>query len=215
MGYRGKVVEREEARRLRALGWTMPDIAAALSVSRSSVSLWARDVAVELGPRRLAPRLPNASERRKAAEIADLLDAGRARIGPLSERDLLIAGTALYAGEGSKTGHEVGFANTNPAMVELFCAWLRRFFEIDESRLRARLYLHQGLDLEEATAFWSRLCAIPLGHFQVPYRAIADPSLRLTKHVRGCVSVRYSCSRTHREVMGLVQALLRSSTIPG
>ena len=28
MGYRGKLSEREEARRLRARGWTMPDIAA-------------------------------------------------------------------------------------------------------------------------------------------------------------------------------------------
>jgi hypothetical protein len=36
------------------------------------------------------------------------LEAGRARIGQLSERDLLIAGTALYAGEGSKAGHAVG-----------------------------------------------------------------------------------------------------------
>jgi hypothetical protein len=168
---------------------------------------WARAVS--------APRVPNALERRKAAEIADLMEAGRAQIGSLSDRDLLIAGTALYAGEGSKTGHEVGFPNTNPEMVELFCAWLRRFFDIEETRLRARLYLHEGLDLEEATAFWSEVCAIPVRQFHAPYRAKADPSVRLTKHPRGCVSVRYSCSRTHRAVMGLAQALLRSSTIPG
>ena len=81
MGYRGKVAELEEARRLRALGRTMPDIASELGVSRSSVSLWTRDVAVEVGPRRVGPRQPNVLERRKAAEIADLLEAGRARIG--------------------------------------------------------------------------------------------------------------------------------------
>lgn len=34
--------------------------------------------------------------------------------------------------------------------------WLRRFFEIDESRLRVQLYLHQGLDLAEAVTFWSQ-----------------------------------------------------------
>ena len=86
MGYRGKVAERSEARRLRALGWTMPDIAAHLGVSRSSVSLWTRDVPVELGPRRRGPRQPNVLERRKAVEIAELLEEGRARIGVLSER---------------------------------------------------------------------------------------------------------------------------------
>jgi hypothetical protein len=193
----------------------MPDIAMELRVARSSVSLWTRDVPVELGPRRLGPRSPNALERRKTAEIADLLEEGRARIGALSERDLLIAGAALYAGEGSKTGHEASFANTNPAMVGMYCSWLRRFFDIDESRLRVRLYLHQGLDLGAATEFWSAITAVPISQFHAPYRAEADTSLRLTKHEHGCVTVRYSCARTHRAVMGVVQALLRSSTIPG
>lgn len=48
MGYRGKLVEQEEARRLRALGLTMPEIAAELRVSKGSVSLWTRDVAFEI-----------------------------------------------------------------------------------------------------------------------------------------------------------------------
>lgn len=133
MEYRGKLSEREEARRLRALGRTMPDIATALGVSRSSVSLWTRDVPVVLGPRRLRPRQPNVLERRKSAEIAELLEAGRARIGALSDRDLLIAGVARYAGEGSKRDGIVGFTNTDPSMVAFFCSWFRRFFDIDES----------------------------------------------------------------------------------
>jgi transcriptional regulator with XRE-family HTH domain len=216
MGYRGKVVEREEARRLRALGTTMPDIAAALGVSRSSVSLWTRDVPVERGPRRrLRPRVPNALERRKAAEIADLLDAGRVQIGSLSEREFLVAGAALYAGEGSKTGQAVGFANTDAAMVAFFCAWLRRFFDVDEGRLRVRLYLHKGLDIDTANAFWSSVTTIPIAQFRMPYRAEPDPSRRHNKYAHGCICVSYSCSRTHRAVMGLVRALLRSAAIPG
>jgi len=75
---------------------------------------------VALGPRRLGPRQPNVLERRKAAEIAHLLDEGRARIGILSERDLLIAGAALYAGEGTKADGIVAFANSDPAMVAFF-----------------------------------------------------------------------------------------------
>ncbi len=129
MGYRGKLLEREEARRLRELGWTMPDIAEELGVSRSSVSLWTRHIPVLPGRRRRAhPRPRIGLERRKQAEIAELLEAGRARIGELSDRDLLIAGTALYAGEGTKSGHIVGFANSDVRMVMLFCSWLRRFF---------------------------------------------------------------------------------------
>ena len=107
------------------------------------------------------------------------------------------------------------FANTDPAMVAFFCAWLRRFFDIDESRLRVRVYLHEGLDLDAAERFWSEVTGVPRTQFRAPYRAKADPTIRLTKHEHGCVYVRYSCSRTHREIMGLVRALLSSSAIPG
>ena len=216
VGYRGKVVEREEARLLRAEGWTMPDIALKLGVSRSSVSLWTRDVPFTAGPRRFVrPRQPNALERRKAGEIAEMLEEGRQRIGQLSDRDLLVAGTALYAGEGAKTDRQVLFANSDPRMIVGFMTWLRRCIGVEQSRLRVRLYLHEGLDLATATQYWSDLTGIPIHQFEAPYRAVPDPSIRTAKHVFGCASVRYSCSRTHRRIMGLVHALLGSEALSG
>jgi hypothetical protein len=217
MGYRGKLPERAQARRLRATGLPLADIAARLGVSKSSVSLWVRDVAVDPRPRstRGRSRAPNALQRRKQAEIAHLLDEGRDRVGQLSEREFLVAGIALYAGEGSRRDGEVRFVNSDPRMVAFFCSWLRRFFAIDESRLRVRLYLHEGLDLAAATAHWSEVTGIPESQFRKPYRAVADPSIRLTKHVHGCVSIGYSCSATHRSIMGLVGALLGGAAIPG
>ena len=217
MGYRGKLVERERARRLRATGLPMADIAARLGVSRSSVSLWVRDVPFEPRPRVTLGRRrePNALQRRKQAEIDRLLAEGRDRVGRLSEREFLVAGVALYAGEGSKGDGNVRFANSDPRMIGFFCSWLRRFFEIDESRLRVHLYLHQGLDLAAAIAYWSALTSIPPTQFLKPYRAVPDPSIRHAKHVHGCVSIRYSCSATHRTTMGLVAALLGDTAIPG
>jgi hypothetical protein len=100
-------------------------------------------------------------------------------------------------------------------MIVFFCYWLRRFFEVDESRLRVRLYLHEGLDLAAAIAFWSALTGIPPSQFGKPYRAVPDPSIRHAKHVHGCLTVSYSCSATHRSVMGLVSALLSNGAIPG
>ncbi len=212
MGYRGKMREQEEARCLRAEGLTMPAIAERLGVSRSSVSLWTRDVPFTPGPDwgryDRAPRGPNALQRRKADEIAHLRAEGLERIGRLSERDLLIAGTALYAGEGSKGDGCVSFANSHAGMVRLFARWLRTFFEVDEDRLRVRLYLHQGLDYESAVQHWGRVTGVPPQQFGAPYRAVPDPSIRRAKHVHGCAHMSYACSRTHRAVMGLVQALV-------
>jgi hypothetical protein len=101
-------------------------------------------------------------------------------------------------------------------MIVFFCRWLRRFFDVEESRLRLRLYLHEGLDLDAANEFWSHLTDIPVAQFGKPYRAVPDASIRQVKHVYGCAHVSYSCSRTHRGIMGLVRGLVGSpDALPG
>ena len=216
MGYRGKVEEQERAREMRAESMTLLDIAKELGVAKSSVSRWVRDVEFVPSPRRYgAQRRPHPFHEAKLAQIAQCDDEGLARIGTLCDDAFLAAGVALYAGEGSKTDGAVQFANTDERMVRLFCAWLRNYFEIDESRLRLRIYLHEGLDLEAAEQHWTQVTGIPIEQFMAPYRAVADATRRLNKHEFGCVYVSYSCSATHRRIMGLVRALLSSQAIPG
>jgi hypothetical protein len=216
MGYRGKQEEQEKARRMRAEGRTLADIASTLGVAKSSVSLWVRDVEFTPSPRRTgAQRRPHPFHERKLAEIADLDRQGRDRIGVLSHDAFLAAGTALYAGEGAKGDGFVMFANSDPAMVRFFCAWFRRYFDIDESRLRVRVYLHQGLDLDAAEEHWSGVTDVPRSQFIKRYRPAADGNFRKTKHEFGCAYVSYSSSLTHRAVMGLVRALLSNDAIPG
>jgi transcriptional regulator with XRE-family HTH domain len=216
MGYRGKLREQAQARELRAQNRTLQDIADLLGVSKSSVSLWVRDVPFTPSKRRYGPqRRPNRLHEEKLAQIAELNQAGLELIGTMSADAFLAAGVALYAGEGAKTDDAVKFANTDPAMIRFFCRWLRTFFVIDETRMRVCVYLHEGLDLEAAEAFWSEVTEVPRSQFRKPYRAVADASIRRNKHEYGCVYVVYSCSRTHRAVMGLVRALLSPGAIPG
>ena len=218
MGYRGKLAEQQRARDLRADGWTLAEIARELNVSKGSVSVWVRGVPFvprPADPRRAARRRePNALQRRKAAEVAALMDAGRDTVGTLTEREFLMAGIALYAGEGGKTERGVQFTNSDGRQIAFFCRWLRQFFDIEERRLRIRLYLHHELDLDAAIAYWCRVTQIPPEQFTKPYRAVTDGGIRTAKHVHGCATVGYSCARTHRAVMGLVAALL-SATDPG
>jgi hypothetical protein len=217
MGSRGKLAERQQARQLRRTGLPLAEIALRIGVSKSSVSLWVRDVEFSPLPRRPRGRrhAPNALQRRRQAEIDRLVEEGRAQVGRLSEREFLVAGVALYAGEGSKSDGRVRFVNSDPRMVIFFCAWLRHFYEIEEARLRLALYLHQGLDLTAAMAYWSACTGIPESQSTKPYRAVPDPSIRHAKHVHGCVAVGYSCSVTHRSIMGLVSALLGDAVLPG
>lgn len=215
MGYRGKVEQQEKARLLRSENRTLKEIAEILGVSKSSVSLWVRDMNVEIHQRRPGVRRSNKLHDAKLAQIEACNRLGIERIGQLSEDAFLAAGAALYAGEGGKTDKAVNFANTNADMMRFFCVWLRRHFAIDESRLRVRVYLHEGLDLDAAQAHWSAVTGVPLEQFNKPYRAVADASIRVAKHQFGCGYVDYHCARTHREIMGLVRALLASEAIPG
>ena len=216
MGYRGKLEAQEKARLMRAENMTLAAIAATLGVSKSSVSVWVRDVPFTPSKRRYGPhRRPHAQHLAKIRQIEELNELGIQRIGTLDEQAFLAAGVALYAGEGAKNDGNVMFANTDARMVSFFCAWLRHFFVIDESRLRIRVYLHEGLDLDAADQHWSEVTGVPRTQFRAPYRAAADPTIRTTKHENGCVYVNYGCSTTHRTIMGLIRALLSSQAIPG
>ena len=96
MGYRGKVEAQAQARALRAQGLTLLDIATALGVSKSSVSLWVRDVEFTPSPRRTgARRRPHPAHEAKLRQIDQLNAEGVARIGVLSEGAFLVAGVAL------------------------------------------------------------------------------------------------------------------------
>jgi hypothetical protein len=201
---------------MRAAGATLQHIATTLGVSNSSVSVWVRDVEFTPSPRRYgAQRRPHPAHEAKLQQIEELDAEGAARIDTLSDHAFLVAGVALYAGEGGKRDGDVMFANTDARMMRFFCAWLRRFFAVDESRLRVRVYLHEGLDLDAAEQYWSEVTGVPRAQFRTGYRAAADPSIRTNKHEHGCVYVTYGCSATHRRIMGLIRALLSSGAIPG
>lgn len=217
MGYGGKVAEQQRARELRADAWTLAEIAAELGVAKSSVSLWVRDIDFTPKPRNRGHRSmkPHPMHVAKLAEIERCRQEGIERIGTLSEREFLVLGLALYAGEGGKTNGEIRFANSDPRMIVTFATWLRHFFEIDESRLRMRLYLHADLDVESAIAYWSALVEVPATQFAKPYRAVADATLRRNRHIHGCPAISYCSTAIHRRVMGMISAVLCTSAFPG
>jgi hypothetical protein len=201
---------------LRAAGSTLQQIADELGASKSSVSLWVRDVPFTPSKRRYGPHARfHPWKERRLREIAECDLLGAELVGTLSDEAFFVAGVALYAGEGAKADRCVSFANTDERMIRFFCSWLRCFFDVDEARLSVRVYLHDDLDLDGAQGFWSEVTGVPLSQFGKPYRAKADPTIRKTKHENGCCYVTLSCSRTHRLIMGSMRALLSSEVIPG
>jgi hypothetical protein len=217
MGYAGKFQERERARQLRADAWTLQEIAAELGVVKSTVSLWVRDVQFVPKPRNRghAACKPHPLKLAKEAQIEQCRVEAIDWVGRMSERELTLFALGLYAGEGAKSGREVSMANTNPALLVVFATWLRRTFEIDESRLKVVVYLHDGLDIDAASAYWSEVLRIPTSQFGKPYRAVADPSIRRAKHLMGCATVRYGSTLTARRVLAMIAAITSAVGNPG
>jgi hypothetical protein len=195
VGYRGKLEERAQARELRAQAWTMPEIAEHLGVSRSSVSLWTRDVPFDPSARRSArtDRRPRGSDhplrRRKLEQIAHFDAEGRARLARLSDRELLVAGVALYAGEGSEDRGVCVHGEHEPAAAAL----LRDVAApVLRGRPRCRSTCTRGSTSTRPAPACRRTQTSPTGR--------PDASIRHNKH--GTVRhVAYCTAPTHRPRM--------------
>ncbi|MGZ4796450.1 MAG: helix-turn-helix domain-containing protein [Acidimicrobiia bacterium] len=85
--------ERERARALRAQAWTLEEIAQEVGASRSSVSVWVRDVEFEPKPRqRPVFATANPLHLRRLAEIEAMNRWGTEQVGTLTDAAFLAAG---------------------------------------------------------------------------------------------------------------------------
>jgi hypothetical protein len=136
-------------------------------VSKSSVSLWVRDM-----PR--PPRLSYEETRNRAAEgvrrywAAErparearreaVRAAAAAEIGVSSARDILIAGAIAYWCEGAKRktyrqAETVAFINSDPDLIKLFLRFLA-VAGVESTHLGFRVHIHESADVAAAEQFW-------------------------------------------------------------
>ncbi|MFF0386952.1 hypothetical protein [Streptomyces sp. NPDC004286] len=167
---------REQARELRRQGHTYDQIEAALGCSRSSVSLWVRDLPK---PERRDPteQAKLAARKRWDHELAIRDDqrrrtkaAAAADIGAMTPRELFMTGVALYWAEGAKDKpyarrENVQFVNSDPGVIRVFLAWLD-LLEVERERLRYRVMIHPTADVEGAQRYWAGLVGVDTSAFQ-------------------------------------------------
>jgi transcriptional regulator with XRE-family HTH domain len=166
-----KTHERELARRLRREeGAAVGEIAQRLGVSKSSVSLWVRDIELSEAQRQaLLQRNPAYNRQlsgwtkmaaRRRVERRAFQDDGRSRA---REGDpMFIAGCMLYWAEGAKSRNQLQFANADPEMARFFVDFLRRYFGLsDEIRITCRLYADHLARQKEVEDFWLETLALP------------------------------------------------------
>ncbi|MFD8721580.1 hypothetical protein ACFV2H_27230 [Streptomyces sp. NPDC059629] len=169
---------RDRARELRLQGWTYDQIQVELGCSKSSISLWVRDLPK---PERRDPngQAKLAARKRWEHELA-IRDAERQEtkaaatrdIGDLTGRELFVAGVVLYWAEGAKDksySHQrrenLQFINSDPNVIRLYLRWLESL-GVARERMRFRVSIHESADVTAAEAFWAELAGVSPSSFQ-------------------------------------------------
>lgn len=231
---RAKDELRATARELRIQGMDYEEIATALGVAKSSVSLWVRDLPT---PTRLsyaecrkrsaegARRYWAAERPAREARRAAVRTAAAAEIGELTDRELLVAGAVAYWCEGAKSkphrrSDRVMFINSDPALIRFFLRFLQ-VAGIPRTDLCFRVYIHETADVESAQQFWLAVTGATIDQFATPVMKRHNPKT-VRKNVggayHGClrIDVRHSAD-LYRKIEGWAAASMegRRSANPG
>jgi len=222
---------RAKARTLREQGLPYHRIAAELGVSKSSVSLWVRDL-----PR--PARLSYAESRKRSAEGVRRYweteravrearreaarSAAAAEIGRLNRRELLIAGAIAYWCEGSKSKpynrqDRVIFTNSDPAMITFFLRFLGAA-GVAPNMLTYRVYIHETANVRAAEHFWLELTRADPAQFRRSILKTHQPKT-VRKNVgetyRGCLRVEVRRSvQLYRSIEGWARAAMAADGSP-
>ena len=216
---------RERARELRVQGLDYEEIAGAVGVSKSSVSLWVRDLPI---PERLsyeecrrraaegAHRYWAAERPVRAAARAATCAAAAAQIGPLTDREILMAGAIAYWCEGGKIkpyqrSDRVIFTNSDPGLIRFFL----RFLDVTgtpQTSVRFRVYIHEKADVAAAQRFWLDVTGASIDQFATPALKRHNPKTirkNTGDEYHGClrVDVRRS-SDLYRRIEGWSTAIM-------
>jgi predicted transcriptional regulator len=172
---------RAKARALREQGLDYNRISAELGVSKSSVSLWVRDLP---RPQRLSyeecrkraaegvRRYWEAERPAREAKREAVRAAAAAQIGVLTQRELLIAGAIAYWCEGTKSKPQrqedrVSFMNGDPRLIRFFLRFLDAA-GVNPAQVCYRVYIHENADIVGAGLYWLEVTGADPGQFQRP-----------------------------------------------
>lgn len=220
MGYAGKLDLRFKARDLREKGLSIQEIEKELRVSRSSVSIWVRDVPLtkeqidKLYRNKRTGALKGSyiaslNKIRKSQELTKKLkEEGEKEVGDLSKREFFLIGVAMYFAEGDKSGKNVAFSNSDPRAIKFMADWFLKVCKIPRDKFKCDLYIHDNLDESEAKKYWSKLIGIPLEQFRKSYIVKNNKNrLRKVKHIYGVLRIGTSNANLHRKIMGWISGI--------
>lgn len=174
-----------KAQELREKGYPINKIAKELGVSKSSASLWCRDIIISEKLKnqieidhykmsqkgRLIGAQMNKNKRLKAIEEADKL--GIQNVKKLNKRDFVLIASALYWSEGSKSDSSTGFqfVNSDPDMILFIKNFLTEIMKVQVSDLVCSIQINEvhKSRIKIVLSFWKNLLNLEDKQIRKPY----------------------------------------------
>jgi hypothetical protein len=182
----------------RRHGRSYGEIQKELHVSKSTISLWLRNIPLSEKHRQrlytkqveILSRGPQSQRERRKREISAMLENAQHEISlPLSRTTFRLIGAFLYWGEGSKTsGFEV--TNSDPYLIAFFVRWVKQVFGISPHALKARMNIYPQQNEAQLKQFWSQLTDIPIDNFGKTFVKPANKGYKKNNLYYGTIKVR-------------------------
>ena len=173
-----KLLLRRQVIEYRKQGKSYSEIKQIIKVSKSSLSLWLRNIplteeqisGLKLRKDHAVERFRESMRLKRLNRLNEYYEDQLKKWIPLTQREKFIAGLFLYWGEGNKVStNAISIANSDPAVIGFSFYWLKNCLEIPEQEVYIKLHLYNDMDVEEETQYWSKILNISKNRFTKPY----------------------------------------------
>lgn len=221
-----KLVEKEKARTLRKNGYSINQIVKEAGFTKSSVSLWVRDIiltkeqkkklsergrSMESIEKRRINRLFNEQQKRQI-----IIDSAKKDFTNISLEQLKLIGIILYLGEGRKAGRgSACLANSDPIVIKIMMRFFREICKVPEEKFRGHIHTFAHADVEKTEKYWSQITKIPRKQLYKTYIKPSSASLQKRDTLPlGTFDIYVSDTKLFLKIMGWIEKI-KELTIVG
>ncbi len=201
---------------MRKSGMSYSQIKSELGVSKSTLSLWLRDLPLSNKQLRLLRDFNQIRIEKTRATKLQKKQTRRAEVVKRVKRDfeqktdpLFHGGFYLYWGEGTKSAeYTVALTSTDPGIIKTYIVWLK-LLGVNPRECRVKLHLYSDQNSLQSIKFWSEVTQIPLQQFYKPYTKTATRKSRTYQGMfgYGTCSVLYHNRDMYEYVMAGLEVL--------
>lgn len=227
--------DREAALKLRLGGKSYTEISVSLGIPKSTLSDWlsnvllSPEVLAKINSRTQEKSLASIIRRNKRQTTLAVERASNGRkiaekeIDNLTNREILLVGTALYWAEGYKrpkmhqgrelTQHPISLTNADPFLVQSFLKFLRECLKVPDHKIKASLRIFNHQNERELLKFWQSITRIPPGNFKKTYVGISKSSQGKRPFNRlpyGVIQIIVADTPLFHRIMGYIEGLKKN-----